>query len=106
MQFLILGYDGTDEQAPARRQAVREEHLEGAKNLLRNKNSISACAIKDEAGNMIGSAMIVEFESEQALHSQWLDHEVYVTHGVWQKVVVHPCAVPDFYLDRAWMEEG
>lgn|GEM_PF-5809445 len=28
MQFMIIAYDGTDEGAPGRRMAAREEHLD------------------------------------------------------------------------------
>ena len=31
MQFLVVAHDGTDAQALARRMAVREAHLEGAR---------------------------------------------------------------------------
>jgi hypothetical protein len=27
MQFVIIGLDGTDDEAPARRQAVRQDHI-------------------------------------------------------------------------------
>ena len=30
MQFLVLGYDGSDDKAVERRMAVREDHLTGS----------------------------------------------------------------------------
>jgi len=33
MQFLVLGYDGTDDKAVERRMAVREDHLTGSQQM-------------------------------------------------------------------------
>ena len=33
MQFMVIGHDGTDPDAPARRMAVREAHLKLGKEL-------------------------------------------------------------------------
>ena len=56
MQFIIKAYDG--EGMLNKRMEVRPKHLEGMNNL---KNHIScAGGLLDDAGNMKGSALIME----------------------------------------------
>lgn len=88
-QFLVIAYDGTDPEAPARRQAVRAAHLEGARRMAERGEIIAGGAILDEAGNMIGSSTIVEFPSREDLDA-WLARDPYVTGGVWQRIEVRP----------------
>jgi uncharacterized protein YciI len=49
------------EKRAARRQAARTEHLENAARLYEAKQLVSASAIMNEAGVMIGSSLIVDF---------------------------------------------
>jgi hypothetical protein len=46
----------------------------------------------DEAGEMIGSTMIVQFDSEDELRA-WLAREPYILEGVWVDWKVHPFRV-------------
>ena len=87
MQFLVTAYDGTDPDAPARRQRVRDEHLVGARRLAEEGHILVGGAILDDAGQMIGSCCVVEFESRAAL-DEWLNSDPYVTGGVWQNIDV------------------
>jgi uncharacterized protein len=89
VQFLITGYDGTDADAPGRRQAARLAHLEGVKKLREAGRFIEGGAILDDAGQMIGSALIIDFESEAEMRS-WLNSDPYVSGNVWQKIEVKP----------------
>lgn len=89
MQFMITAYDGKDEDAPSRRQAVREAHLEGASKLKAAGKLITGGAILDETDKMIGSAMFVEFDSKAEL-DQWLATDPYVTGDVWKDISVQP----------------
>ena len=89
MQFLVTAYDGTDPDAPARRQAVREAHLVGARKLAEEGRFLVGGAILDDAGQMIGSCVIADFPSRAAL-DEWLQSDPYVTGGVWQKIEVKP----------------
>ena len=89
MQFLITAYDGTDAEAPARRQAVRDAHLAGARELTEKGHFLIGGAILDDAGNMIGSAVVCEFSSRAELDA-WLERDPYVTGKVWQKIEVVP----------------
>jgi uncharacterized protein YciI len=88
-QFLVLAYDGTDREAPSRRQAARPEHFERVKGMVARREIIAGAAILDDGGNMIGSAVFTEFPSRAALDA-WLEAEPYVRERVWQKVEVKP----------------
>lgn len=92
MQFLVTAYDGTDDQAQARRTAARPAHIEGAQTLKNNGNILIGGAILDEAGQMIGSSLIVEFEDRATL-DEWLNNDPYITGNVWQDVSVLPFRV-------------
>ena len=96
MQFIVTGYDGKDAGAPARRMAVREEHLKGARQMYLEKKALYLAALVDEEEKMIGSVMIMDFPSEEALRDEWLSKEPYVTGGVWVDVKVEACKVPPF----------
>ncbi len=89
MQYLVVAWDGTDGQAPARRQAVREAHLAGVGAMKRTGAMICGSALLDDDGRMIGSACIVEFDDRTGLDA-WLERDAYVTGDVWRKIEVTP----------------
>jgi uncharacterized protein YciI len=92
MQFLLLAYDGTDPDAPARRQAARPAHLESIRPLLATGRLLIGGAILDDAEEMIGSCTIVEFPDRASLDA-WLATDPYVTGRVWQRIEVQPFRV-------------
>jgi uncharacterized protein YciI len=92
MQFVIIGRDGTDADAPARRQAVRLTHLEGIQPLVDAGNILVGGAILDDIGTMVGSVILADFPSRVELDA-WLDRDPYITGGVWQEVEVAPFRV-------------
>ena len=83
MQFLVKACDG--EGMLEKRMEVRPRHLEGMKAL--GKQIICAGGLLDEAGNMKGSALVMEFPDRGAL-DDYLKNEPYVVAGVWQKIEV------------------
>ena len=91
-QYLIHAYDGTDAQALDRRMAARPVHLQGAKDLKDAGHFILGGAILDDQGQMIGSVMILEFETT-AQFDHWYSTEPYITQGVWQYIEVKPFRV-------------
>jgi uncharacterized protein len=91
-QYVIIAQDGTDDEALNRRMKVREGHLAGAKKLKENDNFVIGGAMLNDAGNMAGSVMIVQFETEEDFQ-HWYDSEPYITNGVWQKIEVKPFRV-------------
>jgi len=98
MQYLVIAYDGTDEKALERRLAAREEHLKSIAKRMKNKEHLYGAALLDDAGKMIGSVMIVDYPSKEAL-DEWLKEEPYVVGNVWQKIDVKPVKVPDIFLE-------
>jgi len=89
MQFMIVAYDGTDEDALNRRLAVRDSHIAGAIELKNKGNLIAGGAILDDSGSMIGSTTYVEFESRAELDA-WLERDPYVTGDVWRDITITP----------------
>ena len=89
MQFLVTAYDGKDDGALDRRMSVRKAHINGANVLKEAGHLIAGGAILDEAEQMIGSTMFVEFDSKAEL-DQWLASDPYVTGNVWQDISVLP----------------
>lgn len=89
MQFLILGRDGNDPEAPVRRQKVRDDHLAGMRQLKVTGHFVFGGALLDEQGGMIGSAIVFDFPDRAALDA-WLAKDPYVTGNVWQHVDVRP----------------
>jgi len=79
MQYLISVYDYKNNLQ--QRLKVRDEHLEGAKKLIKSGNFIKASAIiKNDI--MVGSALFVQFANEDELNN-WLSTEPYIINKVW-----------------------
>jgi uncharacterized protein len=89
MQFLVVAKDGTDEGALERRKRTRPTHLESIQPLVDRGNVLVGGAILNEAGDMIGSMLLVEFADRADLDA-WLDADPYVTEDVWREVEVTP----------------
>ncbi|MGV3559317.1 YciI family protein [Larkinella arboricola] len=89
MQYVLHAYDYTDEQALNRRLAVRTQHLDGARQLKTAGHFILGGALLDAAGKMIGSMMLLDFDSEEQLNN-WLQTEVYITGKVWERIDIKP----------------
>lgn len=91
-QYLITGYDYTDTGALQRRMNVRQHHLDGGKALKASGNYIMGGAILNDEGKMIGSVMILQFETEEELEA-WKQNEPYITQKIWESVDVKPFRV-------------
>lgn len=89
MQYVVIAWDGTDPEASSRRLAVRPDHLDSIRPLVDAGNVLvgGAILVGDEA--MIGSVLIVDFETREELDS-WLALDPYTTGGVWRSVDVRP----------------
>jgi uncharacterized protein len=88
MEFVVIGYDGKDENAMKRRLAVRDAHLKNAATLFEHGKLIFASALLDENEKMNGSIMFCDFPSEEAVHEEWLKNEPYITGKVWDKIII------------------
>ena len=89
MQFVLTGYDGTDEGALDRRMKVREDHLAKVKVLKGKGQILFGGAILDDSGKMIGSVIVYEAADRQAL-DELLKDEPYIKGDVWRKVDIRP----------------
>ena len=87
MQFVVTAYDGKDEGAYERRMSVRPQHLENMSKLNENGHVICAGGMTNSEGKLIGSVLIMEYESREQL-DDYLANEPYVVAGVWQKIEV------------------
>ena len=92
MQFILIGYDGTDEGAMERRLKVREKHLENIAALKKTGECLFGGAVLSEEGKMIGSVLVYEYPDRQSLDEKLKD-EVYISGGVWKKIEIKPFRV-------------
>jgi len=97
MQFLVTAFDGTDADALNRRLAVRSAHIDVGNRYREQGNHLYAAALLNDAEQMIGSVMVVEFKSRVELDA-WLEQEPYVLGKVWEKIDIKPCKVAPSYL--------
>ena len=88
-QFLITLYDGTDAEAPARRQATRATHLDGLKGNVANGKLVFGGPIFDDAQKPIGSFLLAEC-TDRAEVDALIANDPYTKANVWQKVEVRP----------------
>ena len=89
MQFLVVARDGSDEDAVERRQRTRPTHLASIAPLVEGGNILVGGAILNEAGDMVGSMLLVEFPDRSGVDA-WIEADPYVTDGVWRDVEVTP----------------
>ena len=96
MQYVIIAHDFTDPEALPRRMAARQAHIDYSEAAKARGEQLYAVALLNEAGQMCGSVLVVDFPT-RALLEQWLKIEPYVTGRVWESVDVKPCKVgPSF----------
>lgn len=91
-QYLITASDFKDSDALNRRMAARPAHLESIKKYKDSGHFIVGGAILDAEGKMIGSSLIMAFETEDDLH-HWLTQDPYMVQRVWDKVDIKPFRV-------------
>ncbi len=114
MQFLVIGRDGNDDSAMARRLAVREAHLRLGDETEKSGDRWYGAVLLDDNDKMIGSMAVMDFPSEKELR-EWLAREPYVTGNVWQTVEVIQCNVKnpakfnrpaEFFEERKAFDKG
>jgi uncharacterized protein YciI len=93
-QYIVTGYDYTDEGALKRRMDVRPHHLDGIRALITTQNYILGGALLNDEGKMIGSTMILQFETEEELDA-WKQGEIYITAKIWETVDIKPFKVAE-----------
>ncbi|MEM6748007.1 MAG: YciI family protein [Pseudomonadota bacterium] len=83
--YHVVGRDHPGE--PERRAGARAAHLAMAKRLMQEGTLIQGGALLDEAGEMIGSMLIIKAESREALDAI-LAADPYVQQNVFQKIEI------------------
>ncbi len=89
MKYVIHAYDPTDADALSRRMTVRPNHLTYMRQLKENGQFILGGALLSPEGTMIGSMILLEFDTESQLQ-EYLKTDPYIIEGVWDKVDVKP----------------
>ena len=67
----------------------RSAGAEGVKQLKAGNNYVLGGALLNPDGQMFGSMMVVDFDTEEAMQA-WLQNDPYVTGQVWEKIDVKP----------------
>jgi uncharacterized protein len=93
-QFLILADDYKDADALNRRLSVRQEHLKRVRADKTTGKFIIGGAKLNEANQMHGSMLLVEFENEEAV-KEWVNLDPYVTGKVWEHIQIIPFRVAE-----------
>lgn len=88
-QFLVTLYDGTDAEAPTRRQATRPAHLDGLKGNVANGRLVFGGPIFDDAKRPIGSFLLAHCADRAELDAM-IANDPYTKGNVWQRVEVKP----------------
>lgn len=107
MQYVIVGLDGTDENALDRRLAVRADHIALGEKMTADGNMLYGAALLHDDGTMKGSMLVLDFDSDDELNN-WLDDEPYVLGKVWEKIDIHKSNIRDpwqFNRTKEWFEE-
>jgi len=107
MLFLVIGRDGTDEQALERRLKARSDHIALGDTLVAAGSMWYGAAILNDEGTMVGSMLVMNFPNRKELND-WLKIEPYVTGKVWKHIDITRCNVNNpwqFSHDKQWFQE-
>jgi uncharacterized protein len=88
-QFLVTLYDGTDAEAPSRRQAARPTHLDGLKGNVAAGKLVFGGPIFDDAQKPIGSFLLADCVDRAELDAL-IANDPYTRANVWQRVDMKP----------------
>jgi uncharacterized protein YciI len=100
MQFLLIAYDATDDDALARRLSAREAHLAHAEAQKQRGELLYGGAILDAEGKMIGSCGVYEFPDREAM-SAAMAQDPYITGKVWNTITVQQYRTAPFFHPKA-----
>jgi uncharacterized protein len=91
-QFLVTLYDGSDAEAPARRQATRAAHLDKLKEKVASGRLVFGGRIFNDSQQPIGSFLIADCANRAELDAM-IANDPYMKGNVWQRVEVKPIQV-------------
>ena len=85
MAWLVLAFDGTDPDAPARRMAARDAHVAFITAEAEAGRLLLGLPLHDEAGRSRGSLMLIAADPDA-----YRAAEPFARQGVWQRIEAHP----------------
>ena len=88
-QYVIHAFDGTDAEALNRRLATRPAHFENMSKFKANNNFILGGAMLNNDGQMVGSTVVLQFDSEEDFQA-YLASEPYIQQKVWVDIKIFP----------------
>ena len=88
-QYLVSGYDAPTAEALAHRMAVRPVHFEFIRAYKDRGEFVLGGALLDDAGNMCGSTLILQFDSPEGIKT-YEANEPYITQKVWERYTISP----------------
>ncbi len=83
MGFAVIAWDRTDAGALDRRMEARQRHIDVLDGWCRDGRMPLAGPIMNEAGNPVGSVMMLEVDAAGA--EQYLREEIFAVEGIWAK---------------------
>jgi uncharacterized protein YciI len=88
MEYVVVAFDGTDSEALSRRMAVRSSHIKLGDEMRDEGKLLFAFGITNDEGNLCGSVMILNFDSDIELN-KWKAEEPYIVGDVWKDIKIH-----------------
>ena len=92
MDFIITAYDYKNQVE--KRITNRDAHIQGLSKAAKQGNLVSAAALLNDEGDMVGSSVHVRFESKTAL-DKWLKDEPYIVNQVWESFEIQQAKILD-----------
>lgn len=87
MTYVIHAYDYPN--SLHKRMATRTAHLDYVRQLKASGQFVLGGALLDDAGQMIGSMLILTLETDEQLQ-EYLRTDPYIVQGIWEKIDVKP----------------
>ena len=85
MTYVIHAYDYPD--GLAKRMEIRPAHLDYVRTLKAKDQFLLGGALLDEAGQMIGSMLMLNLDTDEQLQ-EYLRTDPYIVQGVWERIDV------------------
>lgn len=89
MAWVVLGFDGADEGAAARRMSARDAHVAHITRSAGSGILALGLPLHDEQAQSLGSLMVIDAPDRAGLEA-YLAAEPFATQGVWQRIETHP----------------
>ena len=95
MQFIVIAHDRPN--VLEKRLSVRSQHIAMGDKMRAEGHYHMGVALLNDANEMVGSVMIVEFPTRDAVDA-WLKVEPYILNKVWDRYEVIPCNIGPTFL--------